>query len=168
MRHRRSPTAFLVGCVIPVGLAIGCGSGSQPDTAIAGVNSDNLQRLANLYLTYQMDHDWRGPTDEAEFKAFLNAYSPRKLKRIGIDPAAIDDLFVSGRDGEPFKVRYGVRGSAMGSSEPVVFESVGVSGKRRVGFLDMVQREVEEAEYNDLWDGKARTDGAGAQQGRPR
>jgi hypothetical protein len=132
----------------------GCGKSTDPDSAIAAANQQNIQRLANLYFAYQMKHEWHGPPDEPAFKQFLRAYSPAKLTRIGIDPHAIDELFVSERDGQPFKIRYGVRGSAMGSSEPVIFEADGVDGRRNVGFLNMVQREVDDAEYNDLWAGR--------------
>ena len=44
----------------------------------------------------------------------------------------------------------------MGSSEPVIFEAVGVDGKREVGFLNMTQREVDAAEYDQLFAGKGR------------
>lgn len=143
-----------VGCCVLVGVLTGCSRGIDPDQAIARFNETNLQRLANLYFTYQSKHDWRGPADEAEFKAFLRGYNPRKLTRIGIDPNAIDDLFVSERDGQPFKIRYSVAGSAMGSSEPVIFESFGVGGNRLIGFLNMKQREVDAAEYETLWASK--------------
>ena len=142
-----------VVCFLIAGVFAGCGGGTDPDKAIARVNETNIQRLANLYFTYQMKNAWQGPADEAEFKKFISSYDPKKLTRIGIDPSAIDELFVNERDGQPFKIRYSVAGSAMGSSEPVIFESVGVDGKRVVGFLNMEQREVDEAEYNDLWAG---------------
>ena len=124
--------------------------------AVAKANATNIQRLTNLYLAYQTDKAWVGPPDEAKFKEFLHAFNPDKLKRIGIDPASIDALFVSDRDGQPFKVRYGVKGNVMGSFEPVVFESVGVDGKRQVGCLDMSTREVDDAEYEGLWSGKTK------------
>jgi hypothetical protein len=133
---------------------IGCGSGADADDALAEVNSTNIQKLANLYFTYQTKNEWRGPADEAEFKGFIRTFNPQKLARIGVDAAATDALFTSERDGQPFKIRYGVRGSAMGSSEPVVFEAVGVDGRREVGFLNMTQREVDDAEYERLWSGK--------------
>ena len=85
----------------------GCGSESA-ESALAKNNETNIQRLSNLYFSFQMKNGWKGPKDEQDFKAFLNSFSPKKLERIGIDPARIDDLFVSGRDGQPFKVRYGV------------------------------------------------------------
>jgi hypothetical protein len=140
----------LSGCML-VGVFIGCSNRTDPDSAIARVNGTNIERLANLYFTFQSEHEWRGPADEAEFKTFLRQCDPHRLSRVGIDPNALDKLFVSEGDGQPFKIRYGVRGSAMGSSAPVVFESVGDGKRRLVGFLNMQQREVDESEYNSLW-----------------
>lgn len=151
MREIRSIRFFsLLGCVFVGGL-LGCSSRTDPDSTLARANGTNIQRLANLYFTYQSQHDWRGPKDEAEFKSFLQKYNSHKLSRIGVDPNALDKLFTSERDGQPFKIRYGVPGSAMGSSAPVVFESAGDGKSRQVGFLDMQQREVEEPEYDALW-----------------
>ena len=134
-----------------LGVLSGCRGEIDPNEAIAKVNESNIQRLANLYFTYQMKNRWRGPADEEAFKKFIRGYNPSKLERIGIDPSAIDELFVNERDGQPFKIRYSVLGSAMGSSEPVIFESAGVDGKFLVGFLNMEQREVDEAEYKRLF-----------------
>ena len=145
-------TQFVVLCVCLLAeVLIGCSSRTDPDSAIARVNATNIQRLANLYFTFQSQHEWRGPTDEAEFKTFLRKYDPHKLSRIGVDPNALDQLFISEGDGQPFKIRYRVPGSAMGSSAPVIFESAGDGTHRLVGFLDMQQREVDESEYNALW-----------------
>jgi hypothetical protein len=150
---RNSATSLAI-CILAGAVLAGCGDSTDPDSAIAAVNELNIQRLANLYFAYQMKHEWHGPPDEQAFKLFLRGYNPDKLTRIGIDPNAIDEVFVSERDGEPFKIRYGVLGSAMGSSEPVIFEAKGVSGRRNVGFLNMVQREADDAEYNDLLAGR--------------
>lgn len=146
-------------------IAVGCRGSVSPDDALAQANETNIQRLANLYFTYQMKHDWQGPADESEFRQFIESYDPAKLTRIGIDPATVDELFINPRDGQPFKIRYGVPGSAMGSSAPVIFEAVGVDGQRMVGFLDMEQREVDEAEYQQLWSSEA--DAAPPPQSRP-
>jgi hypothetical protein len=134
---------------------IGCSSRTDPDSAIARVNGTNIERLANLYFTFQSQHEWRGPAGEAEFKSFLHKYNPHKLSRIGVDPNALDKLFISERDGQPFKIRYGVLGSAMGSSAPVIFESAGDGKRRLVGVLDMQQCEVDESEYEKLWSAPA-------------
>ena len=143
----------LTGCGV---LTIaGCGGGNSPESALAAVNESNIQRLANLYFTFQMKNNWKGPKNEEEFKEFLRGYNPKKLERIGIDPNAIDDIFISGRDDQPFRIRYGVPGSAMGSTEPVIFESSGVDGKFLVGFLDMRQEEFDSAESDELFNQKA-------------
>ena len=142
-------TALCICISAVVILCSGCGDQGS-DAAIASVNETNVQRLANLYFAYQMKHDWKGPADEAEFKSFITAFNPQKLARIGVDPQATDELFVSQRDGQPFQFRFGVRGSAIGCSEPVVFESAGVDGKFMVGFLNMEQREVDQDEYSAL------------------
>ncbi len=145
---------ILCGCLFE-GLLTGCSSRTDPDSAIARVNGTNTQRLANLYFTFQSQHEWLGPADEAEFKSFLHKYNPHKLGRIGVDPNALDKLFISERDEQPFKIHYGILGSAMGSSAPVIFESAGDGKRRMVGFLDMQQREVDESEYDALWSATA-------------
>ncbi len=139
---------ILLGCLV---LISGCTETFNPADEVARVNSNNLQRLANLYSAYQADHDWRGPANEKEFKAFISGVNPATLNRIGVEPSQLDKLFVSDRDGQPFKIRFSVPGSAMGSVEPVIFEAVGVDGKKMVGFLSMEQREVDSAEYDSLF-----------------
>lgn len=139
-------------------------SGSDDGTAgLAQANSTNLDRLANLYFTYQTKNEFRGPPDEASFKEFIRNFNAQKLARIGVDPKNVDALFSSERDGQSFKLRYGVKGSAMGSSEPVIFEATGVDGKRRVGFLNMTARDVDQAEYDSLWAGKGPAAGTSRQ-----
>jgi hypothetical protein len=150
-----SKQAALAGSCVLLAVLAGCGGSVDPNEALAQANSTNIQRLANLYVTYQTKNEWRGPADEAAFKDFVRTYNPQKLARIGVDPNAVDGLFTSERDSQPFKIRFSVMGSAMGSSEPVIFESVGVDGKREVAFLNMTQRQVDEAEYETLWSGAA-------------
>lgn len=132
-------------------LVVGCGK-ADPNQRFAELNSTNLQRLVTLYGAFQSRNELWGPRDDAAFKEFVQRVSPKKLERIGVDAASVDQIFVSGRDGEPFTVRYGVRGAVKGSNEPVVFESTGVDGKRMVGFLNATQREVDADEYQRLWE----------------
>jgi hypothetical protein len=152
-------TGLLLSCLL-VAMVAGCSRGMDKDAALAQANSKNSQRLANLYLAYQSDNEWRGPADEAKFKAYLHAFDPARLQRVGVNPQDIDALFISERDSQPYKIRYGVRGSAMGSSEPVIFESAGVDGKYEVALLNMTQREVDKAEYDALWSGKEKSTGS--------
>lgn len=143
----------LTVCLV-IGVLAGCGDSADPSEAVAAANSNNIQRLANLYLAYQSENHWTGPPDEAKFKDFIQGLSVSALTRIGVDSGKLDEIFVSERDGQPFKIRYKVVGSMMGSSEPVVFEAEGSSGQRMVGFLNMSQREVDSTEYENLWAGK--------------
>jgi len=145
---------WLVACLLASGFSGGCGE-RDPSDLLAAANDSNVQRVANLYEAFQSRHNWRGPEDEEEFKSFLNGWNPKKLTNIGVDPNAIDDLFISERDGEPFDIRYGVPGHIMGSEAAVVFESTGIDGQRLVGFLNMTTQEVDGAEYDRLWSGAA-------------
>lgn len=136
-----------------VGGLASCSSNSDPVDAVAKANATNLRRLASLYMEYQSANNWRGPEDEAQFKKFIQGISPPRLARVGVDANKLDELFVSERDGQPFKIRYKVPGNVRGSTEPVVFETTGEGGTRMVGFLDMQQREVDATEYDRLFAG---------------
>lgn len=140
----------VVAASLFVSALVGCSNSSDPGDAVAQANATNLRRLASLYFAYQSENNWRGPADEAQFKKFIQGVDPAKLNRVGIDPAKIDEIFINERDGQPFKIRYGVLGNVRGSTEPVVFEATGEGGNRMVGFLDMQQREVDAAEYDRL------------------
>lgn len=149
MKRVAAATSWGLGAAV-LATFVGCG-GQSPESRLAELNDTNLKRVANLYLAYQMEHEFRGPQDEQTLIQFAKGISPTKLERIGVDPSAIEQVMVSQRDGQTFKVRYGVKGSMMGSQEPVVFEAEGKDGKRMVGFLDMSQREVDASEYDRLW-----------------
>jgi hypothetical protein len=144
----------LSALVLAVCVLMGCGESIDPAEAVASANSTNLKRVSNLYLAYQIENNWVGPPDEAKFKEFIRNLPDQVLTRISVDPAKLDEVFVSERDGQPFKIRWAVVGHMMGSTEPVVFEATGVDGKRMVGTLGMAQLEVDETEYETLWAGK--------------
>jgi hypothetical protein len=148
-----TPRFALVAAWLFVGCLVGCSSSSDPVDAVTQANSTNMRRLTSLYMEYQSANNWRGPEDEAKFKKFIQGISPPRLARVGVDANKLDELFVSERDGQPFKIRYKVLGEVHGSSEPVVFEAIGDGGTRMVGFLDMQQREVDAAEYDRLFAG---------------
>lgn len=132
----------------------GCRSGSEAESALRNANRTNIQRLANLYSMYQFQNRFQGPQDEETFRAFIQELDSDAQRNMGIDPSAIDNLFISERDKEPFRIRYGVPTTPRGSKEAVIFENTGRRGQKMVGFLNMVQREVDDGEYNQLWDTK--------------
>lgn len=130
-----------------------CGPANPAADAVANSNKSNLQRLVNLYTLHQSKNKYAGPADEAEFKEFIKATDPRRLKQMGVDPDAVDELFVSERDGEKFKIRWGIMSGVHGCSEAAVFEATGKNGNRQVGFLNMLQKEVGAADYDTLMAG---------------
>jgi hypothetical protein len=151
--------------------------GCTDETArqVGEMNKSNIQRLCNIYEAHQNYKGGKGPKDEAAFKEFIKAYDPNKLAMMGIDPGNVDGLFVSERDGKPFKIRYNV-GGGRGSVAPIVFEAEGKDGKKQVastgggGKVD----EVDDATYQQLWSGKggssrpAEGPPGGKEAGRPK
>jgi len=127
----------------------GCGRDDSPQGVLARVNKSNIQRLANLYHKYQSEHRWVGPPNEDAFRKYVQSLPPSRLEMLGIKPNDLDGLFRSERDGEEFVFRYNVPGSAMGKVDPVVFERVGVKGKRMVGFTNKPPIEVAAELYDD-------------------
>lgn len=128
--------AFLIGC-----------SGSKPPT-LGEVNNTNIKKVRGAYGMFLILHGLNGPKDEETFKEFLKTDKGAgvKLGRMGISQDQVDEMFISERDGEPFKIRYGLVGRG---DYPIVFESKGVDGKRFVAFL--TPREVDAQEYEVLW-----------------
>jgi hypothetical protein len=131
---------------------------------VGSMNTSNIQRLANLYAAYQNFKNGRGPASEPEFREFIRAYDPNKLKMMGINPDELDGLFTSEVDGKVFKLRYNV-GGGRGSQDPVVFEQEGRDGLKRVGFTGGNVQEVDETTARQLWSG--RPVAAQAPGGRP-
>ena len=161
-------SCFLIASAFALFAMVGCGEPST-DAVVGEANSSNIQRLSNLYIGFQYrnsENGYSGPADEAEFKEFVSKFNTSKLERMGIDTSDIDAVFISERDNEPFKIRYNIPGSSRGSSHPAVFEAVGVEGSRMVGFLDMVQKEVDASEYDQLWSKELGEEVAEATRGR--
>lgn len=152
----------VLAVVCMASLLIGCG-GSRIADAVAAANSTRIQQLYNCYALFRHQNRYQGPKDEAAFKEFLrDSRYQKNLKLMQIDLDEIDDLFVSDRDGEPFKVRYGVNGLG---SIAVIFESKGVNGKRMVALEKPI--EVDEQEYEAYWSGKKRPSNDTSGMSRP-
>src|SRR5579884_1909596 len=144
--------------VLLIGLA---GCGGNVGRQVADMNRSNAQRLANLYAAHQNYKGGQGPADEASFKQFIKDFDADKLKMMGVDPNNTDALFVSERDGQPFKIRYKV-GGGRGSVDPVVFEQQGKDGKKQVAFTGGKLEEVDDSAYALLWSGKGESQPAAA------
>jgi hypothetical protein len=152
---KRYGLGLLLLCMIAV---IGCGRGGPKDNtkAIANINDSNMKKVMSMYRMYQSLNRFEGPKDEAELKSFLSSDTAEaRMKTLSLDTSNLDQYFTSERDGQKFKIRYGVKGSAVGSDDPIVFEVDGVSGTWQVGFTSHEIRETSSKKEYDQWmDGK--------------
>ena len=124
------------------------------EDGVAALNSTRIDQIYNCYTLYRNNNGYRGPKNQEELKKFLlQPIYERNLKLMQIDPENLDELFISERDGQPFKIRWSVNGWG---DKALVFESVGVNGKRLVALSDT--REVDDAEYDGLWSGKVKVE----------
>jgi hypothetical protein len=144
---RRGPWPVL-GLVLAVLLAApGCGSDGLDSPTAA-----RLKGLANFYLDCAAAQNGRGPANEQALKKHLRIQPDFVLTANGINPSAIDSLFVSERDGEPFVVVYGVQISRIsGTSAPLVaHEKTGKNGKRLAVCANGKVESVDEARLKEL------------------
>lgn len=139
---------------------LGCRD-TRIEDAVAAANSTRIQQLYNCYSLFGHQNKYRGPKDEAEFKEFLqNPRYEKNLRLMQIDRSTLDEIFVSERDGEPFKVRYQVNGLG---NKAVIFEATGVDGKRMIALEKPI--EVDDQEYEAYWSGEKRPKPVTFQQG---
>ncbi|QEG23759.1 hypothetical protein [Mariniblastus fucicola] len=148
-----------IAAIMFAGLGLsGCGDGDSVSNKIKAANKGNIRRLRNCYAMYLDLNRYKGPKDEKELMDFLksDANAASRLERMGIPIEELDDMLVSERDGQPFKVRWGLDGI---NDHAIVFESEGVDGKYLVAFA--TPRELEKDEYDDYWTGKLKGLGPG-------
>jgi hypothetical protein len=139
----------LLSCSV---LIMGCSS-HDPASRIGEMNDMRIKQLANLYMAHQTRNGSNGPKDEAAFREFIQKKMPaHRLEMMRVDPAKIDELFVSDRDGQPFVIRYGQSGGVM-SKTPVVFEKEGKDGTLQVAFTNGQVEEVDSTRYQELLQG---------------
>jgi hypothetical protein len=142
--------AVLVAALLAAAFS-GCGSGADPDAMMAASTATNIQRLAKMYSMYTTNHNWVGPADKSELLEFIMQNSPERLRKMGIDPDNPEQLFVSERDGQEFKIRWSMQDRMYGPPLPIIFESTGVDGQYMVGFTGNKTQTVGQSEYDELW-----------------
>lgn len=148
MRMKTSSFAAMVSVIGGLLLAIASGC-AQRESTQAQVAS-NLKPLAVLYGKFTGSHRGRSPENEKEFKDYIKSLSESDLAALKISDA--EKLFVSARDGQPYVVVYGgPKGPAGSSSSPVVvYEQVGVGGKRFVATALGAIEEVADARFREM------------------
>jgi hypothetical protein len=150
---RALQAGLLLSCLAPCG----CSENRAADQ-IAAANDSNIKRVANLYQSFLSRNGWEGPRDEATFRKFIQETPPHRLEMMQVDPNALDDLFRSERDGQPFQVRYEVK-AGLGSVTAIVFEHQGEDGRRQVAFTNGSVEEADEARCKALLEGGGQSSG---------
>jgi hypothetical protein len=138
-------------------LALNFGCTDPSASAIKDLNGTAIQRLANSYQFFQAKNGYQGPKNEKEFKDFIqDPVNQKGFDRAGIDNSDVEAMFVSPRDEEPFKVKYGVSGSPYGFKEAIIFETAGVEDELMVGFGSGGTELMSADEADKLFDKKAK------------
>ena len=128
--------------VLALVMAPGCGSDElESPTAV------KLKAVSNFYLDYAVAKQGQGPANEQDLKKHIRSMPDQLLAPSGIDRNAIDSLFVSERDQEPFVVLYGLKiaGISGNSGSVVAHEKTGKGGKRLVVLANAKVDHVDEA-----------------------
>ena len=133
----------------------GCGDNLP---TLADLNDSNIRRVHSVYKMYMNNNAMRGPKDKETLISYVkNDNTARVLVgRMEINPDEIESIFVSERDGQEFKIRWGLIGIA---DHAIVFESEGVEGKRLVAFSK--PRELDAEEYTGYLEGTIQPEAPG-------
>ena len=157
-----SPRAWVVAAVLATGAAAGCQptAEQQMKDAFRREFRENGRRVVFFYSQFMSSptkpvgpNGFCGPKDEAELRAFIAASSSAALEDMGIKSAESPELFTSERDGQPFRVRYGIKGP-LATKYAVLCEAKGVNGRVKVFRSDGSSVEVAADEAEAYLQGK--------------
>jgi hypothetical protein len=125
--------AFL-GLAVLAGFIIGCSNAYDRGGAgaIMKEEGNHIRQMNSLYNLYRVANNKPPPSPDA-LKEWAKKQAPDKLKDSVEDPAALDDVFVSPRDHEPYGIAPPPKGRyTMGPQRVVIYERTGVKGKHMV------------------------------------
>lgn len=150
VRFSISAGYLLTGIVVGWLGWMGCGGGSRESLQR---EQSTLKPLAILYGQYIGQHRGQPPPNEEAFRKFIEAQPPEMLKSLNV--SSVDELFVSSRDGKPYKILYGEaakKGPPGGpAGSPVIaYEQEGQGGRRWVASSMGAIEEVDEARFKQL------------------
>jgi hypothetical protein len=116
---------------------------------------ENGRRVAVMYARFmgapkgpvRGPNDFKGPADEAELRSFMASMPANSLAELGITDPQAAGLFVSERDGKPFRIRYGLTGP-LSTTYVIVCEAEGVGGRVKAfktdgGFMELPASEAD-------------------------
>lgn len=111
----------------------------QMKDAFRSAYRENGRRLVAMYARFmespgrpvQGPSDFKGPANESELREFMSKMPAESLAEIGISGPDSEELFKSERDGQPFRIRYGIKGG-LNKVYAVLCESRGINGKIKI------------------------------------
>ena len=133
----------------------------QMKDAFRNAYRENGRRLVAMYARFMESpdqpvkgpDDFKGPADEKELRDFIRKMPAEALSDMGISGADSDELFKSERDGQPFRIRYGIKGG-LGKVYAVLCEARGINGKVKVFRSNGSSTEVSAADVDAYMAGK--------------
>ena len=139
---------------VSLAMLAGCNA-TESDQSIDRENS-HLRWLVRLYVNAGLQG--RGPKNEREFKSAIGGMEASLRDRAldGAKVQAIDELFISERDGLPYVIFYGKRPAGVDDGV-VAYEQQGVEGVRYVGYALGMVEEADQARFEALIPAAARS-----------
>lgn len=126
----------------------GCGHKPPPVPAAEA----RIGRLGLMYGIYAGQHQGRPPTSMKDLRGHAErSTSPEEMAAFEV--ASVDELFVSPRDGQPYKLITLPRLPPPVAGQPgpvVVYEQDGLGGKRLVSYLGGATEEVDAEKFRQL------------------
>lgn len=137
-------------------MLFGCGKGHVA-SVVGDANKTKIQRVKNCYMLYQ-GRMLKAAENKEELVEFIKTDGriEKNLNLMGVDRNTFEESFVSDRDGAEYFIRYGTFVRDRAPEEPLVFETVGVEGKKQVIWSSGRVEEYEGKEYDKLKAGKFR------------
>ncbi len=144
MRIMKQTILLLAGLML-LTCAVGCGDSNL--STISEITKNHVKKVAILYKAYSNAHQFQGPENEAELKAWAQGEQIKtKMIKFGVDVDKFDSYMLSDRNGDKLEIRWGVKSQPMAPPYPVVYETTAVDGIRLVGMAGGRTLEVDNDE----------------------
>ncbi len=134
-----------LGICIALCLLAGCTSHTSGVTQTEA--KTQIERLFNLYKAYT-ESQHKAPPNEKALKDFAKGLTEDKLQSLMIGKD-VESIFISPRDNEPFQVAYGQSINPGGDPVAIIYEKIGLKGRKYVALSIGYSEEYDEASLSE-------------------
>lgn len=137
------------------------GCGDSISGRIEDATKHNIRKVALMYKVFSQAHQFTGPKDEAEFKAWIQGDEKIKerLGKFGVNADDFDSYMTSDRTGDKFEIIWGIKSRPMAPPYPCAYEPNALDGMRQVAMAGGKTRDVtDDDEFEQLIAGKFEQD----------